>query len=73
MTAQRRRGRRQSPSDLVTGSNFVADGSPPATPVYHCGTNTGNNVLIQNATIVNLQLQWWGRCATQESPLPRSH
>ena len=45
-------------SDLVTGSNFVADGSLTGNAGFTTVVqNTGNNVLIQNATIVNLQLQ----------------
>jgi hypothetical protein len=47
-----------SASDLVTGYNVVSDGSLAgnaglATVIQ----NSGNNVLIQNATILNVQVQ----------------
>lgn len=45
-------------SHLVTGSNFVSDGSLTGNAGFATVVqNTGNNVLIQNATIINLQLQ----------------
>jgi len=47
-----------SASDLVTGFNMVSDGSL----ANNAGLNTviqnsGNNVLIQNAVILNIQMQ----------------
>jgi len=45
-------------SNLNTGSNFVAEGS--FTGAYGFSTvvqNSGNNVLIQNATVINLKVQ----------------
>jgi hypothetical protein len=47
-----------SASDLVTGYNLVSDGSL----TNNAGMNTviqnsGNNVLIQNAVILNIQMQ----------------
>jgi hypothetical protein len=47
-----------SASDLVTGYNLVSDGSL----TNNAGLNTviqnsGNNVLIQNAVILNIQMQ----------------
>ncbi|QID19707.1 hypothetical protein G3580_03705 [Nitrogeniibacter mangrovi] len=45
-------------SDLVTGHNIVSDGSLTGNAGFATVVqNTGNNVLIQNATIINLQLQ----------------
>lgn len=45
-------------SNLVTGSNFVTDGSfAGATGFSTVVQNSGNNVLIQNATIINLRVQ----------------
>jgi hypothetical protein len=42
----------------VTGSNFVTDGSfTGMTGFSTVIQNSGNNVLIQNATILNLQFQ----------------
>lgn len=44
--------------NVVTGSNFIADGSfSNASGFPMVIQNSGSNVLIQNATIVNLQLQ----------------
>jgi hypothetical protein len=43
---------------LVTGSNFVTDGSfAGATGFSTVVQNSGNNVLIQNATIINVRVQ----------------
>jgi hypothetical protein len=45
-------------SYLTTGSNFVDGGSfTNATGFPTVVQNSGNNVLIQNSTIINLQLQ----------------
>ncbi|NTV11487.1 MAG: hypothetical protein HGA47_12030 [Zoogloea sp.] len=45
-------------SDLVTGLNIVTEGSLTGNSgLTTLIQNSGNNVLIQNATIVNLQLQ----------------
>lgn len=45
-------------ADIVTGSNIVTNGSfAGASGMPTLIQNTGNNVLIQNATIVNIQLQ----------------
>jgi len=45
-------------SNLVTGSNWVTEGSfAGATGFATVVQNSGNNVLIQNATIVNLQVK----------------
>lgn len=45
-------------SNLVTGSNFVTDGSfAGATGFSTVVQNSGNNVLIQNATIINVRVQ----------------
>jgi hypothetical protein len=45
-------------SYLVTGSNFVTDGSfAGAAGLSTVVQNSGNNVLIQNATIINLKVQ----------------
>jgi hypothetical protein len=45
-------------SNLTTGNNWVTDGSfTGATGFPTVVQNSGNNVLIQNATIINLQVQ----------------
>lgn len=45
-------------SNLVTGSNWVTEGSfAGASGFATVVQNSGNNVLIQNATIVNLQVK----------------
>jgi hypothetical protein len=45
-------------SYLVTGSNFVTDGSFAGAAGFSTVVqNSGNNVLIQNATIINLKVQ----------------
>ena len=45
-------------SNLVTGSNWVTEGSfAGATGLATVVQNSGNNVLIQNATIINLQVK----------------
>jgi hypothetical protein len=45
-------------SQLTTGSNFVNGGAfVNASGFPTVVQNSGNNVLIQNATIINLQLQ----------------
>lgn len=47
-----------SATDLVTGSNFISDGAfngAAGLPIVI--QNSGNNVLIQNSTIVNVQLK----------------
>jgi hypothetical protein len=45
-------------SDLVTGNNQLTDGAlAGASGMPMVIQNTGNNVVIQNATIVNVQLQ----------------
>ena len=45
-------------SNLVTGQNIVTDGSLTGNAgLTTVVQNSGNNVLVQNATIVNLQLQ----------------
>lgn len=45
-------------SNVVTGSNTVSDGAfAGASGVATVIQNSGNNVLIQNATVVNLQLK----------------
>lgn len=42
----------------VTGSNFVTDGSFSGMSGFSTVIqNSGNNVLIQNATVLNLQFQ----------------
>lgn len=42
----------------VTGSNFVTDGSFAGMSGFSTVIqNSGNNVLIQNATVLNLQFQ----------------
>jgi len=44
--------------DLTTGSNLVTEGSfSGANGLSTVIQNSGNNVLIQNSTIVNLQVQ----------------
>lgn len=44
-------------SDLITGNNIVTDGSLTGNAGFATVVqNSGNNVLIQNATIINLQL-----------------
>lgn len=44
--------------DIVTGSNFIADGSLTANSgLATVIQNSGNNVLIQNAFILNIQVQ----------------
>ncbi|MBT0963486.1 hypothetical protein [Denitromonas iodatirespirans] len=45
-------------SNLVTGQNIVTDGSLTGNAGFATVVqNSGNNVLIQNATIVNIQLE----------------
>ena len=45
-------------SNLTTGSNWVTEGSfAGASGFATVVQNTGNNVLIQNATIINLRVQ----------------
>ena len=45
-------------SNLATGSNWVTAGSfTDASGLSTVIQNSGNNVLIQNATVINLQLQ----------------
>ena len=45
-------------SNLTTGSNLVTDGSfAGATGFATVVQNSGNNVLIQNPTIINLQVK----------------
>jgi hypothetical protein len=45
-------------SNLSTGSNYVSDGSfAGATGFSTVVQNSGNNVLIQNATVINLKVQ----------------
>ncbi len=45
-------------SNLVTGSNWVTEGSfAGASGFATVVQNSGNNVVIQNATIVNLQVK----------------
>jgi hypothetical protein len=44
-------------SQLVTGGNFISDGAfSGASGLPMVIQNSGNNVLIQNATIVNVQV-----------------
>lgn len=44
--------------NLSTGSNFIADGSFAGVAGFSTAVqNSGNNVLIQNATIINVQVQ----------------
>lgn len=44
--------------DSVTGSNYVTDGALTGNSGFSTVIqNSGNNVLIQNATILNLQVQ----------------
>ena len=50
--------REVSASDLVTGHNIVSDGAlAGASGIPMFIQNTGNGVLIQNAVIVNVQVQ----------------
>lgn len=45
-------------SNLTTGNNWVTDGSFAGAGGFSTVVqNSGNNVLIQNATIINLQVQ----------------
>ena len=45
-------------SNLITGSNFVTDGSFAGAAGFSTVVqNSGNNVLIQNATIINVKVQ----------------
>ena len=45
-------------SNLTTGSNFVNDGSFAGAAGFSTVVqNSGNNVLIQNATVINLKVQ----------------
>lgn len=45
-------------SNLTTGSNFVGDNSfAGASGFSTVVQNSGNNVLIQNATVINLKVQ----------------
>lgn len=45
-------------SNLTTGSNWITDGSLAGASGFSTVVqNSGNNVLIQNATIINLQVQ----------------
>lgn len=47
-----------SASNLTTGSNYVAEGSfAGASGFSTVVQNSGNNVLIQNATVINLKVQ----------------
>lgn len=46
-----------SATNVVTGQNTISASFAGATGVPMVIQNTGNNVLIQNATIVNVQLQ----------------
>jgi hypothetical protein len=47
-----------SASDIATGSNFISSGSfANSTGFPTVVQNSGSNVLIQNATIINLQYQ----------------
>ncbi len=44
--------------NLNTGSNYIAEGSFAGAAGFATAVqNSGNNVLIQNATIINLQVQ----------------
>lgn len=44
--------------DVLTGSNYIADGSFSNSSGFPMVVqNSGSNVLIQNATIINLQYQ----------------
>lgn len=44
--------------DSVTGSNYITDGALTGNSGFSTVIqNSGNNVLIQNATILNLQVQ----------------
>ena len=45
-------------SNLTTGSNFVNDGSFAGAAGFSTVVqNSGNNVLIQNATVINVQVK----------------
>jgi hypothetical protein len=45
-------------NNVVTGSNFVTDGSFAGAAGFSTVVqNSGNNVLIQNATIINVRVQ----------------
>ena len=45
-------------SHLTTGSNYVSDGSFANSAGFSTVVqNSGNNVLIQNATVINLRVQ----------------
>lgn len=45
-------------SNLTTGNNYVTDGSfAGASGFSTVVQNSGNNVLIQNATVINLRVQ----------------
>ena len=45
-------------SNLTTGSNYVNDGSFAGAAGFSMVVqNSGNNVLIQNATVINLRVQ----------------
>lgn len=47
-----------SATDVLSGSNFIANGSfANASGVPMVVQNSGSNVLIQNATIINVQMQ----------------
>jgi len=46
-----------SATNVVTGNNTISASFAGAAGVPMVIQNTGNNVLIQNATIVNVQLQ----------------
>jgi hypothetical protein len=46
-----------SATNVVTGNNTISTSFAGATGLPMVIQNTGNNVLIQNATIVNVQLQ----------------
>ena len=45
-------------SNLTTGSNYVNDGSLAGASGFSTVVqNSGNNVLIQNATVINVKVQ----------------
>ena len=46
-----------SATNVVTGSNAITSSFAGASGVPMVIQNTGNNVLIQNATVINVQLQ----------------
>ena len=46
-----------SATNVVTGNNAITSSFAGASGIPMVIQNTGNNVLIQNATIVNVQLQ----------------